>query len=72
MIISFMLTEDMEAQLSVFDLTVKVLKLVEAEGVKGYNEVVLNAGDLNAGRILLYYQLDAEEFTATRRMLVLR
>lgn len=72
MIISFMLTEDMEAQLSVFDLTVKVLKLVEVEGVKGYNEVVLNAGDLNAGRILLYYQLDAEEFTATRRMLVLR
>ena len=72
MIISFMLTEDMEAQLSVFDLTVKVLKLVEVEGVKGYNEVVLNAGELNAGRILLYYQLDAEEFTATRRMLVLR
>lgn len=72
MIISFMLTEDMEAQLSVFDLTVKVLKLVEVEGVRGYNEVVLNAGDLNAGRILLYYQLDAEEFTATRRMLVLR
>ncbi|MCB0669648.1 MAG: T9SS type A sorting domain-containing protein [Saprospiraceae bacterium] len=68
--IGFVLPESSDATLTVYDVTGKVLKVVEGSYIKGYNEVSLQKSELNATGIL-YYQLDSEAFTATRKMVVI-
>lgn len=70
-VISFSLPRAMEAQITIYDVTGKVLKLIEVDGVKGYNEQVVRSGELS-GSGVLYYQLDTEDFTATKRMVVIK
>jgi hypothetical protein len=67
--IAFMLPADAPATLTVFDITGKVLRSIEVEGVKGYNEVTLQQSQLAANGIL-YYQLATEGYMATRKMVV--
>jgi hypothetical protein len=64
-----MLPEDAPANLTVFDITGKVLKSVDVQGVKGYNEITLQQSQLGASGIL-YYQLASEGYMATRKMVV--
>lgn len=68
-VIGFKLPESSDATLTVYDITGKVLKVVEGSFVKGYNEISLQKSQLNATGVL-YYQLDSEVFTATRKMVV--
>jgi len=70
-VISFALPKAMEAVVTIYDVTGKVLKLIEVDGAKGYNEVVVQSGELSASGVL-YYQLDTEEYTATKRMVVIK
>jgi len=39
-------------------------------GVAGYNQVVINKGDINTSGVL-YYQLESGDFTATKKMIVI-
>ena len=69
-VIGFKLPEASKATLSVYDVTGKVLKIVEGEYSQGYNEVKLTSSDLNATGVL-YYQLDTKTYTATKKMIVI-
>src|SRR5690625_1721662 len=64
------LKEATKATLSVYDVTGKMLKIVEGEFNQGYNEVKLAGSDLNATGVL-YYQLDTKTYTATKKMVVI-
>ena len=68
--IGFDLPEAIASTLTIYDVTGKVLKVVEVEGVKGYNEVNLTKAELS-GAGVLYYQLDAADYTATKRMVLI-
>ena len=68
--VGFNLPESMSATLTVYDVTGKVLKVVEGDYVKGYNQVSLKKADLKVTGVL-YYQLDTEAFTATKKMIVI-
>jgi hypothetical protein len=68
--IGFMLPESMSATLTVYDISGKVIKMIEGEYIKGYNEVSLKQSELNVSGVL-YYQLDTEMHTATRKMVVI-
>jgi hypothetical protein len=51
-----------------YDVTGKVLRVYEIEGLKGLNTKVINKSELN-GNGVIYYQLDAANYTATKRMI---
>ena len=67
--IGFHLPESMSASLTVYDVTGKVLKVVEGDYNKGYNQIGMKKSDLKVSG-LLYYQLDTEAYTATKKMIV--
>jgi len=58
------------ALLSIYDLNGKLIKQLSLKHQKGYNEVKISKGDLNVSGVL-YYQLQAPGFTATKKMVVL-
>ena len=68
--IGFELPEASTAVLTVYDVTGKVIKQINGDFAKGYNEVQLNKAELSATGVL-YYRLDATEYTATRKMIVI-
>jgi hypothetical protein len=68
--ISFTLPEAMDATLTVFDVTGKLVHGVEGTYTAGFNQIRLNRKDLR-GAGVLYYRLDAEGFTASRKMVVI-
>jgi hypothetical protein len=68
--VGFNLPASMSASVTVYDVTGKVLKVVDGDYVKGYNEVTFKRSDLNTTGVL-YYQLDTEAFTATKKMIVI-
>ncbi|MBV6471834.1 MAG: hypothetical protein JPMHGGIA_00084 [Saprospiraceae bacterium] len=69
-VISYRLPEAGAVKLSIYDVTGKVLRVYDAQGVKGLNTIKVQRTDFNAGGVL-YYQLDAANHTATRRMAVI-
>ena len=69
-LVSFTLPEAMEATLTVFDVTGKVVYTLEGDYTAGYNEVTLTKGQLSATGVL-YYRLDADDFTATKKMVII-
>jgi len=68
--IGFTLPEASAAQLTVLDVTGKVLMSQKVEGVAGYNTVTINKGDINTSGVL-YYQLESGDFTATKKMIII-
>ncbi len=68
--ISFNLPEAMSASITVYDVTGKVIKMVDGDYAKGINMVSLTRKDLSTLGVL-YYQLDTETFTATKKMVVI-
>ncbi|MBK9149605.1 MAG: T9SS type A sorting domain-containing protein [Saprospiraceae bacterium] len=68
--IGFDLPESMQATLSVYDVTGKLLRTYTQHFAKGYNSIEVNRNEVgNAG--VLYYTLEAGEFKATRKMVII-
>ncbi len=68
--IGFHLPKGGSATLKVFDLSGRVLQVVEGDYDKGYNEVLVDRSDLSASGVL-YYQLETADNQATRKMIVI-
>jgi len=56
--------------LTIFDVTGKVLFVKEQESVKGYNTIQVMRKDVPSVGVM-YYRLDAGEYTATKKMVVI-
>ncbi len=69
-LISFVLPEAGTAQLTVFDISGRVLKIVEGDFAKGYNEINIRSNDISATGVL-YYKLESAKHTATKKMIIL-
>lgn len=69
-VINFRLPEEGDAKLSIYDITGKVLRIYDVQGIKGMNSVKVDKSDLNVNGVL-YYQLDAASHTATRQMILM-
>jgi hypothetical protein len=68
--INFRLPKASKATLTVYDVTGKVHRIFNLNAQKGMNTVKINRGELN-GTGMFYYQLDADNQTATKRMIIL-
>ncbi|MEN0005106.1 MAG: T9SS type A sorting domain-containing protein, partial [Bacteroidota bacterium] len=69
-VISFELPEELEATIIIRDVQGRTLRLIRGEYAKGYNEISLKASELGVSGVL-YYTLETDDFTATRRMMIL-
>jgi len=68
--VGFHLPDAMPATISVYTSAGKQVKLIEGDFVKGLNTIQLSRKDVgNFG--VLYYQLDTEHFTASRKMILI-
>lgn len=68
--ISFDLPEDLDATITLHDVTGRVVKVITRPFTKGYNVVTLTKADLvHSG--MLYYTLEAGANKATRKMIVI-
>ena len=56
--------------MSLFDVTGKVLRVIEGDYAEGYNEVRVAKGDINATG-MIYYKLETKDHTATRHMIII-
>lgn len=70
-VIGFDLPEDGDVQLTVYDVTGKVVALYQLSGKKGYNSTEIFSTELTSTGVL-YYQLDSKGYTATKKMVVLQ
>jgi hypothetical protein len=70
-VIGFEMPRAAKAKLTVYDLNSKVVYQTSTQAVKGYNSIQVNHLQLGVTGVL-YYQLDAEGYTATRRMVVIQ
>ena len=66
-IISFNLPEQANAQLSIMDISGKIVKVYKGTFQQGYNELKIQASDLPNAQIL-YYKLESAAHTAVRKM----
>ena len=56
--------------LTIFDVTGKVVFVKDQESVKGYNTISVSSKDMPAVGVL-YYRLDASEYSATKKMIII-
>ncbi len=68
-LIGFNLPEAVSATLKVNDVTGRLLKIIEGDFAKGYNQIRLNSGELD-GKGVLSYTLETAEYTATKKMII--
>ena len=68
-VIGFILPEASTATLTISDVSGKILRIKEGDFAKGYNEFRLERSEIKATG-LLYYQLDTDTDSATRKMVV--
>jgi hypothetical protein len=69
-VIGFQLGEAARATLTLTDVSGRVVKVVSGDYPKGYNEIRLKRSELNVSGVL-YYRLETENFTATRKMILM-
>jgi hypothetical protein len=69
-VINFRLPEAGAAKLSIYDMHGKVIRMYDMIGNKGMNSIKINRSDLNVSGVL-YYQLDAQNHTATKQMILM-
>jgi hypothetical protein len=69
-LIGFYLPEGGAAELTLTDLQGKVLQVIRGEFAKGYNEITVDGKHLPKG--VIQYTLRSGEFTATRRMVLVK
>ena len=70
-VIGFNLPEADVATLKIVDLSGQVLKRIRSDFAKGYNQIVLQAGDLPVSGVL-YYTLETTEFTASKKLVIMK
>lgn len=68
--IQFYLPQAMPATIRIQDLNGKILRLIRGEYQEGRNQIRIDRRDLPANGVL-YYTLETETFTATRKMAVI-
>ncbi len=68
--IGFDLPVATDVTLSIFDITGKVIVVKEQKSVKGYNTIQVSSKDIPSVGVL-YYRLDANEYTATKKMIII-
>ncbi len=69
-IIGFDLVTEAAGTLEVMDVSGKIIKSYADTFQKGYNQITVSASELPAVGVL-YYQLKTEEFTATKKMILI-
>ncbi|NNF33416.1 MAG: T9SS type A sorting domain-containing protein [Saprospiraceae bacterium] len=69
--IRFMLPKDMNVTFTVFDVTGKVVKMVHDNFNAGMNQIRITKDELETTGVM-YYQLEAGQFTATKKMVILQ
>ena len=69
--ISFFLESKGEATLNIFDVSGKLIKSNTANYNSGTHTVKLNKTDLGLESGILYYQLKTDDYTATKKMIVI-
>jgi hypothetical protein len=70
-VIGFNLPEAGEATIKINDVTGRLLKVIRSDFAQGYNEVRLQSAELGAVGVLTY-TLESAEFTATRKMIIIK
>jgi Dockerin type I domain len=68
--IGFNLPKDGQAKLTIYTTEGKVLSVTNNSFKAGYNEVSVNKSDLNASG-MLYYRLDTQDNSSTRKMIII-
>ncbi|MGB4960234.1 MAG: cohesin domain-containing protein, partial [Saprospiraceae bacterium] len=68
--IGFDLPSEMNATLTIYDVTGKTLRVINDKYSKGHHTVELNKNELGSAGVL-YYTLEAEGFKATKKMVVI-
>ena len=68
-IISFNLPEASAATVTIYDVSGRVLQLISQDFARGYNEITVKRSDLATG--VMYYQLDTETDSATKKMIMI-
>jgi hypothetical protein len=68
--IGFTLPEAAQATITIHDVTGKTLKMIRGDYAQGYNQINVNSSELPAVGVL-YYTLETDEFTSTKKMIVL-
>jgi len=68
--IGFVLPEDGEAQLNLFDGSGRNLGVIQIDGRRGYNEITLDRKVMPAANRIVYYQLKADGYLATKKMVL--
>ena len=69
--ISFVLPEATDVSLTIFDVSGQILKQVKGAYSSGYHEVLIERNELGVTGVL-YYQLQTETETATRKMILMK
>jgi len=69
--IGFSLPEEGDATLKIYDYNGRILFEKTKKFSKGYNEIVINADELNTTGIL-YYQLDSNNHSSNRKMIIIK
>ena len=68
-LIGFNLPEAGSATISIYDVSGKMLRVIEGDYAKGYNQVSVTRSELAASGVL-YYQLDTDNDSATKKMII--
>lgn len=68
--IAFELPQEVDFSVEIFDMSGKVLKRVEGHGQVGYQSIDLDLSQFSESSVL-YYQLNTEKYSATRKMVII-
>ncbi len=68
--IGFNLANDENVQLRIYDVAGKTLQIIKRSFSAGYNEIAIESKDLPQAGVL-YYTLEAGDFKATRKMVII-
>jgi hypothetical protein len=69
-IIGFELEKTGSASFTIHDVTGKTIKIIQGKFEKGYNKIQLNKNEIPV-RGVLYYTLNCDEFTGTKKMILI-
>ena len=70
-LIGFDLPADAFASLIIYDVAGKIIKTIDGDYKKGYNTVMISTRDISAPGVL-YYRLESEGYSATKKMLIIQ
>ncbi|MEM6963967.1 MAG: HYR domain-containing protein [Bacteroidota bacterium] len=68
-LIGFHLPEAGEVTVKIFDVSGRILRMIEMDATAGYNSINVNRADLDATGVL-YYQVETATETATKKMII--